>query len=135
MKYIDLERIWDKYPNKYRAIVIASKEARKIIEAQKPPAIPEEAEDTQTATASGTAVRAPETAETTAETNVPKRRGRKPKKSTETKEKQEEVAAEAEPLKEPLTPEYSMMQKGHSVVAEKTEQNPYLAAIKKILVE
>ncbi len=33
MKYIAIEKIWEKYPNKYEALVKAAKEARRVIEA------------------------------------------------------------------------------------------------------
>jgi len=33
MKYIAIEKIWEKYPNKYEALIKAAKEARRVIEA------------------------------------------------------------------------------------------------------
>ncbi len=32
MKYIAIEKIWEKYDNKYKALIRAAKEARRIIE-------------------------------------------------------------------------------------------------------
>lgn len=32
MKYITIEKIWEKYDNKYQALVRAAKEARRVIE-------------------------------------------------------------------------------------------------------
>jgi DNA-directed RNA polymerase subunit K/omega len=33
MKYITIEKIWEKFPNKYEALVKAAKEARRVIDA------------------------------------------------------------------------------------------------------
>ena len=33
MKYISIEKIWEKFPNKYLALVKAAKEARRVIDA------------------------------------------------------------------------------------------------------
>ena len=33
MNYIAIEKIWEKYPNKYEALVKAAKEARRLVEA------------------------------------------------------------------------------------------------------
>lgn len=32
MKYISIEKIWEKYDNKYKALIRAAKEARRVIE-------------------------------------------------------------------------------------------------------
>jgi len=32
MKFISIEEIWKKYPNKYQALIKAAKEARRVIE-------------------------------------------------------------------------------------------------------
>lgn len=122
MKYINLEEIWQKFPNKYQAIVKIAREVRKINEARKP-AIPEPTETT------------PETAVPEIEPTVvtlssePKKRGRRPKKAVEEIKPQ----LEKESLKEKMSVVIENTESGKKIVAEKEEENPYLVAIKKIL--
>jgi len=136
MKFVDMEEIWEKYPNKYVAIVAAAKEARKIIETRKPPSPPR-------------SVDAPVTAETAVpepapiEPPAPKKRGRKPKKlavestllgSKDTiRDEKTETATKIDVPVNPFPVEMRGAIKWRGVVAEKTEVNVYIEALKKVL--
>jgi len=132
MKFVNLDEIWKKFPNKYQALVMIAKEVRKINEAHKPYA-PKPVEII------------PETAVPVVEPPVvdapgPKKRGRKPKKVVIEETKQTPKAEisvmrsaveRSETTQEMVVVETSGT--GKRVVAEKSEENPYFAAIKKIL--
>jgi hypothetical protein len=124
MKFIDLDEIYKKYPNKYVALVLASKEVRKIIDANKPPPLPREDEQVTTTAVPETAIPEPQ---------APKKRGRKPKKPVV------ETAEEIKPAPKLLTEEEMFpvqikdRAKGIGVRAEKTQENPYIAGLRKIL--
>ena len=125
MKFIDLDDIYKKYSNKYFALVLAGKEVRKINEANKPPPLPKE-EEPVTATA------APEIA--IPEPQAPKKRGRKPKKPAA------DAAEEVKPVPPKIVTEEEILSaqtkeptKSFGVRAEKTNENPYIAGLKKIL--
>lgn len=136
MKFVDIEELLKKYPNRYMAIVAAAKEARKIIEERKP--VPITREDL-TAT--------PETAvvETdlsdSIEVNTPKKRGRKPKKAVADKVDIEKTTTKVNGIKDATdessrlnaTGDVNIVLKGRGVIAEKTESNPYIEALKRIL--
>lgn len=126
MKFVDLEKIWEKYPNKYLALVVAAKEVRKINEERKPPPLSRETEVQATAASS-----IPENAPI--EPSAPKKRGRKPKRLTaESIETGKSVPKIKTP--EDLFPvEVRSIAKGRGVVAEKSEENPYIAALNKTL--
>jgi len=143
MKFVDMEEIWKKYPNKYVAIVAAAKEARKIIETRKPPSPPR-------------SVDAPITAETAVpepapiEPPAPKKRGRKPKKpcvaknTTEAQSHRENIEENSVSSVTPCLGGESFEMRGatqplrararwHGVAREKTEVNVYIEALKKVL--
>jgi len=124
MKFVEIEELLKKYPNRYISIVAASKEARKIIEERKPVPISRE-EITATAE---TAV--PEQMLSgTLEPNIPKKRGRKPKNLTITNADAESMLVNKE---KPAEPKTTIAGRGR-VAAEKSEENPYIEAIKRIL--
>ncbi len=137
MKFVDIEEIWKKYPNKYVAIVAAAKEARKITEIRKPPSPPKSAD---TPVTDETAVPEPLPIEPPA----PKKRGRKPKKlavettifpirdSTE-KTEVAKPAIKMNPTVDPFPVEMRGTIKWRGDIAEKTEPNAYVEALKKIL--
>jgi DNA-directed RNA polymerase subunit K/omega len=125
MKFVDLDDIYKKYPNKYAALVLAGKEVRKIIDANKPSPRPRDEE-----MVAATAV--PEVS--IPEPQAPKKRGRKPKKPvTETAAEIKPVPPKLEPEQELFTAQIKDLPKGRGVVVEKTEANPYIAGLKKIL--
>ncbi len=125
MKFVDLDEIYKRYPNKYVALVLASKEVRKIIEANKPPPLPKEDEEI-------TVVAKPDI--TILEPPAPKKRGRKPKKpATEAVEEQKPVPPKIVTEEEVLPIQTNGPVKGFGVRAEKTQENPYIAGLKKIL--
>ncbi len=127
MKFVEIEELLKKYPNRYISIVAASKEARKIIEERKPVPISRE-EITATAE---TAV--PEQMLSgTLEPNIPKKRGRKPKNLTITNADAESMLVKTESKEKPAEPKTTIAGRGR-VAAEKSEENPYIEAIKRIL--
>lgn len=114
MKYVEIEEIWKKFPNKYVAVLKAAKESRKILEAQKTSSVKtphSESENTSSST--------PTKSSTIQETS--KRRGRAIKDLTSKKAKSDvENVAQIT-----ITDE--------AVIAEKEETNPYIAGLKRIL--
>ena len=125
MKFVNLDEIYKKYPNKYVALVLASKEVRKIIDANKPPPLPRENEQI-------TAAAAPEAS--IPEPQVPKKRGRKPKKPViETAEEIKPVPPKVFTEEEMFPARTKDLAKGLGVRADKTQENPYIAGLRKIL--
>jgi hypothetical protein len=118
MKFANLDDIWKKFPNKYQALVMISKEVRKINDAKKP-VMYEPVEVTPE-----TAV--PEPEPIVAQASEPKKRGRKPKKAISEE-------AKTEPKKEEISIVVDNTEIGKRAIAEKNEDNAYIQAIKKIL--
>lgn len=136
MKFVDIEELLKKYPNRYMAIVAAAKEARKIIEERKP--VPMSREEL-TATSEAAV---PETdLATTLESNAPKKRGRKPKKVTADKIETDKTTIKAISIEDAVggssqlskSGNPNIILKGRGVIAEKDESNPYIEALKRIL--
>ncbi|MCX7784993.1 MAG: hypothetical protein N2201_02000 [candidate division WOR-3 bacterium] len=114
MKYVEIEEIWKKFPNKYLALLKAAKESRKILEAQKTPSVKVphseiENEDNLTSTKSSI----------TQETSRQRARNIKDMASPKTKPDVENVA------------QITITEK--VVIAEKEETNPYIAGLKRVL--
>lgn len=149
MKFIDIEEIWKKYPNKYQAIILAAKEVRKMTEAKKASTSVADAtqsgiEPSKDASALSTAV--PDIEPSVIELSQPKKRGRKPKKTITEKpvtsqktETPEDISVTFETITDESEPTGDTAQRRSSVigirkvVAEKMDENPYRAALKKIL--
>ncbi len=113
MKYVEIEEIWKKFPNKYVEVLKAAKESRKILEAQRTSSVkipPTEAENNNlTATKTSTIQ------------ETSKRRGRTIKDISSKK-----IKPELENIAQiTITDE--------AVIAEKEETNPYIAGLKRIL--
>lgn len=130
MKFIEIEKLTEKIPNKYMAIVLASKEARKIIEVRKPVAA--QAVETPPDTA------VPEIE--AKEEPVVKKRGRKSKKeimetSSVIESDQTPVQTSKKEVSEQddlVSLEFTTDKKIKSVSVGKIEENPYIAALKKV---
>jgi DNA-directed RNA polymerase omega subunit len=120
MKFVNMDELLAKVPNKYKAIVLAAKEARKIIEARRPPSVPKEPDILPP-----TAV-VPEIEVTP---NEPKKRGRKPKITTLEKAETEKRSLKTEFIEEPIE---TVTIEETRVTAEKLDENPYIAALRKI---
>jgi DNA-directed RNA polymerase subunit K/omega len=127
MKFVEIEDLLKKYPNRYMSIVAASKEARKIIEERKPAPISRE----ETTATAETAV-PEEMLSGTLEPNLPKKRGRKPKNLTISNTDAENILAQTENKGKPVDTKTAISMRGR-VSAEKSEENPYIEAIKRIL--
>jgi DNA-directed RNA polymerase subunit K/omega len=131
MKFIEIEKLTEKIPNKYLTIVLASKEARKMTDATKP------VEPLQNDILPETAV--PEIK--VQEQPVVKKRGRKSKASLlQTPEQMNVEAMVTERAKEKseqhndsIALEMTSDKKIKRVAAGKDEVNPYIAALKKVL--
>ena len=125
MKFVDIDELLKKYPNRYLGIVAASKEARKIIEARKPPPLPKEGLQTTAETA------VPEPA--LIESSIPKKRGRKPKNLTAASVEAEKTLPKTEAKESSSSIKANITIKGRGVSAEKADDNPYIEALKRIL--
>lgn len=126
MKFIEIEKLTERIPNKYMAIVLASKEARRITEANKPVEVPSSDILPETAV--------PEIK--TKEAVAVKKRGRKSKKATLETPQEINIAtmqSETSPGQDLITMEMTADKKIKSVAAEKSGENPYIAALKKVV--
>lgn len=122
MKFVEIDEILASSPNKYATIILAAKEARKIIEARKPPPLPKESDELS----AETTIVATEQLKVSVEKEV-KKRGRKPKKLTLEKSDNEKNIADKE--ESDLSETISITE--NRVTAEKDEENPYMAALRK----
>jgi hypothetical protein len=122
MKFVEIDEILASAPNKYATIILAAKEARKIIEARKPPPLPKESDEL----AVETRLVVPESQKTIIEKEV-KKRGRKPKKLTV--DDHDNLGSMTIKEESDLSETISITE--NRVTAEKDEENPYMAALKK----
>jgi DNA-directed RNA polymerase subunit K/omega len=122
MKFVEIDEILASAPNKYATIILAAKEARKIIEARKPPPLPKESDEL----AVEARLVVPESQKTIIEKEV-KKRGRKPKKLTV----DDHDNLESMTIKEESDLSETISITENRVTAEKDEENPYMAALKK----
>ncbi len=113
MIYVEIEKIWEKFPNKYLAVLKAAKETRKILEAQKIPSSGSPHSNNET-TEAITGTKSSSSQETS------KRRGRNTKDLTSKIESEVDNIAHIT-----ITDKV--------VVAERQETNPYIAGLKRVL--
>lgn len=132
MKFIELEKIFEKIPNKYLAIVLAAKEVRRVAELRKA---------AQAQAAENMAEGAMEEIKPVTNLEVtPKKRGRKSKKEISGMVETIKISSSEAP--KPVSPSEPISEVDiemgsdkmiSAVAAEKSEENPYIAALKKIL--
>lgn len=113
MIYVEIEKIWEKFPNKYLAVLKSAKESRKLLESQKIPSSKSPHSNSETTEALGGTK-----SSTGQETS--KRRGRNIKDLTSKNESVEDNIAHIT-----ITDKV--------VVAEIQETNPYIAGLKRVL--
>ncbi|MEO0076746.1 MAG: hypothetical protein ABIJ94_01630 [candidate division WOR-3 bacterium] len=119
MKFIDIEELYQKFPNKYLAIVKAAREVRKLNEERKNIY----KKDTTPAENTDSTLKQTEEGEETTLLTVTKKRGRRPKKEL----------VEIDKIKSDVKSSFSDKTQIESIIAEKPESNVYIEALKRIL--